>query len=63
MGKLKKKLAALSANEQAEIAAFLFHIRHKDDADYQAEIERRLNDKDPSHWLTLNEFEKRLKEG
>jgi hypothetical protein len=59
---LKKELVALSADEQAEVAAFLFNLRRKDDADYQAKIERRLNDKDPSHWLTLNEFERRLKE-
>ncbi len=59
---LKKELVALSATEQAEVAAFLFQLRRKDDADYQAKIERRLNDKDPSHWLTVDEFEKRLKD-
>jgi hypothetical protein len=57
---LKKELGALSAAEQAEIAAFLFHLRRAADADYQTAVERRLNDKDPSHWLTLDEFERRL---
>jgi hypothetical protein len=57
---LKKELVALSATEQAEVAAFLFQLRRKDDADYQAKIQRRLDDKDPSHWLTPDEFERRL---
>ena len=57
---LKKELVALSASEQAEVAAFLFHLRHATDADYQATVEGRLNDKDSSHWLTPDEFERRL---
>ena len=57
---LKKELVALSAAEQAEVAAFLFQLRHKDDTDYQATLRRRLDDKDPSHWLTPDEFERRL---
>lgn len=59
---LKKELTALSAVEQAEVAAFLFQLRRKEDADYQAKIQRRLDDKDPSHWLTPDEFKKRLKD-
>jgi hypothetical protein len=57
---LKKELTTLSVTEQAEVAAFLFQLRRKDDTDYQATIKRRLDDKDPSHWLTPDEFERRL---
>ena len=57
---LKRELTALSTNEKAEVAAFLFQLRRKDDADYQAQIQRRLDDKDPSHWLAPDEFERRL---
>jgi hypothetical protein len=57
---LMKELAALSAKEQEELAAFLFHLRHKSDPEYQATVRRRMDDKDPSHWLTPEEFEKRL---
>ena len=59
---LKKELLALSAAEQAEVVAFLFQLRHKADSEYQATLQRRLDDKDPSHWLTPDEFESRLKE-
>jgi hypothetical protein len=61
MDDFKQGLVALSPAEQAEIAAFLFHLRHRADPDYQATIERRLEDKDPSHWLSPEEFERRLK--
>ena len=57
---LKRELVALSASEQAEVAAFLFQLRRKHDADYQSTLSRRIDDKDPSHWLTPDEFEKRL---
>ena len=57
---LKRELVALSTAEQAEVAAFLFQLRRQDDTDYQATLRRRLDDKDPSHWLTPDEFERRL---
>jgi len=57
---LKRELVTLSASEQAEVAAFLFQLRHSADPDYQTAVERRLNDKDPAHWLTPDEFERRL---
>lgn len=57
---LKKTVATLSAGEQNELTAFLFHLRHRGDAEYQATLTARMGDKDPSHWLTPEEFEKRL---
>ncbi len=57
---LKKALTSLSSAEQSEVTAFLFHLRHRGDAAYQSELAARINDKDPEHWLTPEEFEKRL---
>ena len=57
---LKQELAILSDSERAEVSAFLFHLRHNSDADYQAAIRRRMDDKDPSHWVTLAELESRV---
>lgn len=57
---LKKELVSLSAGEQAEVAAFLFHLRLSSDPDYQRTLQRRMDDKDGSHWLTVAEFERRL---
>ena len=57
---LKAELAALSETERAEVSAFLFHLRHASDPDYQAAVQRRMDDKNPSHWLTLDGLESRL---
>ena len=59
---LKRALTTLSAGEQDEVSAFLFHLRHRADAAYQADIEHRISDKDSSHWLKPEEFEQRLDE-
>ena len=57
---LKEQLASLPRKEQDEVVAFLFHLRHKDDADYHQAIQRRSDDSDPANWLSLEEFEKAL---
>ncbi len=57
---IKRNLESLSRTQQDEITAFLFHLRHAHDTEYQRKIEARLNDRDPAHWLTLEEFERRL---
>jgi hypothetical protein len=54
---LKRALTTLSAGEQNEVSAFLFHLRHRADAAYHELVERRLRDKDPAHWLTPEEFD------
>jgi hypothetical protein len=57
---IKKGLIALSEAEQSEVTAFLFHLRHSRDPDYQDIVSARLSDSDSSHWVTPEEFEKRL---
>lgn len=57
---IKEKLATLSRRDQDEVSAFLFHLRHVRNADYQHSIARRLRDTDSSHWVTPDEFEREL---
>lgn len=57
---IKKKLASLSEAEQREVTAFLFHLRHSHDPDYQNILSDRFSDSDKSHWVTPEEFENRL---
>ena len=57
---LKDKLAMMPRQEQDEVIAFLFQLRHAEDVEYQAELSRRLEDRDPSHWLTPDDFEREL---
>ena len=57
---IKQSIASLTEAEQAELTAFLFHLRHLTDQEYQERIDSRLADRDPSHWLTPEEFEREL---
>ena len=59
---IKKSLAGLSPSEQSEVTAFLFHLRHIADPEYQARVYAVMEDKEQEHWLTPDEFEKRLDE-
>ena len=55
---IKHGIAALSPSEQSEVTAFLFHLRHASDPDYQERVASRLSDTDSSHWVTPEEFER-----
>ena len=60
---IKRGLASLMNTQQDEVSAFLFQLRHLRGTDYQKEIGARLSDREPGHWLTPNEFERRLDQG
>jgi hypothetical protein len=57
---IKERLATLPQKQQDEVAAYLFHLRQLNDTAYQDAVSKRLADKDPSHWLSPDEFEKEL---
>ena len=57
---IKEQLAALPRTAQDEVIAFLFHLRQSEDADYASSVSRRSQDADPMHWLSPDEFERRL---
>jgi hypothetical protein len=57
---IKNSSASLSAAEQTEVSAFLFHFRHASDPEYQERVKSRLSDTEPSHWLAPEEFERQL---
>ena len=57
---LKEELATLPQKDQDEVIAFLFRLRHVSDREYERQIARRLTDKDRSHWLSPDEFEREL---
>lgn len=60
---IKHGIALLSPSEQNEVSAYLFHLRHASDPEFQERVESRLADTDPKHWLTPEEFERRLDQG
>jgi hypothetical protein len=57
---IKQELAGLDAAGRQQIIAYLVSINQRENPEYRAKMARKIDDNDPSHWLTLEEFEKRL---
>jgi hypothetical protein len=57
---LERELSGLEADERHRIMAYLVAIEDRKDAEYKRQMARKIDDKDPSHWITLEELEKRL---
>lgn len=60
---LKRQVALLSHQEQAELISYTVKLRYAQDSNYRREVTNRLNDAESSHWLTPDEFEKRMGKG
>jgi hypothetical protein len=57
---IKAEIAALPPEERRELAAFLVSLRHEDLAGYRARMARKIDDKDPANWASLEEMDLRL---
>lgn len=57
---IKREVALLDKQQQRELIAYTLRLRYAQDDEYRREINDRLNDSDPAHWLSPDEFEKRL---
>jgi hypothetical protein len=59
---IKAQLARSAKAEQEHVMAYLVHLRHSRESAVKEEITRRMDDRDRSNWVTLDELEKRWKE-
>jgi hypothetical protein len=57
---LKSELDRLSPEELRHITAYLLIRERMQDPEFREEMARKIDDNDPSHWITLEEAEKRL---
>ena len=57
---IKQELAELDDDKRHHIMAFLIAIEDKRNPEYMAALARKIDDNDPSHWVTLEEFDRRL---
>ncbi len=60
---VKQQVAALSHEEQRELEAFLFQLRKRRDPQYLQELESRITEASRAHWLTPDEFVRRVEPG
>lgn len=59
---IKRRLESLTETQQDEVSVFLFRLRHARNASYQESVHVRMADREAAHWLTPEEFERRLDE-
>jgi hypothetical protein len=57
---IKREVAMLDGQQQADLISYTLQLRYAHDSSYHREVTDRLNDADKSHWLTPDEFERRL---
>ena len=60
VGVLKAELEALESKDRRRMIAFLLALEERDNLAYRQELARRIDDKDPSHWITFEELDRRL---
>jgi len=62
LDQIKTELAELPQNEQDQLAAYLVHLRHQRDARASGEMNARLDDTAPDHWISADELREKWKD-
>lgn len=57
---LKRELAGLAPGDRRQIMAYLVSLQHQAEADYRANMARKIDDQDPTHWVDLDVLDRRL---
>jgi hypothetical protein len=60
---LKHELANLDAGDRRNIMAYLISIEDQNDPEYLEKMACKIEDKNPAHWITLEELEKKFSLG
>ena len=60
LSEIKKEIEALDGPSQREMIGFLLSLQMRRDPEWRAELTRRLADRDPENWITLDDAEERL---
>jgi hypothetical protein len=60
MAELMREAANLPPERQDELAAYLLDLRLKRDPAWRTKLTRRIDDKNPDNWVTLEEWKKEL---
>jgi len=59
---IKEELAAMPVEQQNHLVAYLIHLRHERDPKSREELTRKIDDRDPSHWVGLDQLKEHWKE-
>jgi hypothetical protein len=59
---IKSKVTQMSQEEQDHLAAYLVHLRHQRERGANEQTARRAEDKDPTHWISLDRLKEEWKD-
>jgi len=62
LAQLKDQATHLDLAEQRELIAFLIARQTEQDEEFQRTLAQKIDDTDPSHWVELDELQKRYSE-
>ena len=60
ISELKTEVDRLTPEERKQLAAYIVKKNRPTNPELLRELSRKIDDNDPAHWLTLEEFGKRL---
>jgi hypothetical protein len=63
MADLMREVASLPKARQAELAAFLLHLRLQQNSAWKTEMTRRIDDSNPANWVSLQDCKTALSVG
>jgi hypothetical protein len=63
MAELMREVANLPVQQQNELAAYLLHLRLQLEPGWRSEMTRRLDARDPSSWVSLDDWKKEVDAG
>ena len=59
LAQLKDQATHLDPGEQRELIAFLIARQTEQDEDFKRTLAQKIDDTDPSHWVELDDLQKR----
>jgi hypothetical protein len=57
---IKTEIELLPVAERKRLAAFLVSLRHQELGEYPRQMARKIDDRSPGNWATLEELDQRL---
>ena len=59
---IKEEVSNLPETQQDLLVAYVVHLRHMRDASARQELSRRMDDRDPAHWISVDQLKEHWKE-
>jgi hypothetical protein len=59
---IKGEVAGMPEDQQDQLVAYLVHLRHLRDPSTRQELARKIDDHDPSHWISIDQLRESWKD-